>query len=62
MSAAKNYRNYIDGKEPLKYAILPFEDDKMQEYVTGEVKRNLWVTPPDQLHAWQKRLRKKNTK
>ena len=55
----KNYRNYIDGKEPLKYGVLPFDDDTIQAYIKRNMNRTLWVMPYEALMKWQESHKKR---
>ena len=45
----KNYKKYIQGKEPLKNAMVQHPDEKtdtsIYDYLKGKVKRDFWIIP-----------------
>lgn len=45
----KNYKKYIQGKEPLKNAMVQHPDEKedtsIYDYLKGKVKLDFWIIP-----------------
>jgi len=45
----KNYKKYIQGKEPLKNAMVQHPDENadtsIYDYLKGKVKRDFWIIP-----------------
>lgn len=57
----KNYTDYINGKAPLKNAMLLMDDnDKIHDFVNASIRRDLWAIPLVKLQGWQKKLKNKN--
>jgi hypothetical protein len=56
-----NYNDYIKGKDELKFAALPFKDDKLFAYIKKNTRRAIWVLPIEQWRDYQKRLKKNIT-
>lgn len=49
----KNVKNWAQGKEPLKNAVLQHKDgNPVYDFMKGEVQRNFWVVP---FNAWAKK-------
>ena len=60
----KNYKKYIKNEEPLKYAVLPFDEegDAIYNFISKNMRRDLWVVPFKAMHNWQSNIKKDKTK
>lgn len=55
----KNYTAYMQGKEPLRHAILLMDDDdKIHDFVDKSTRRSMWVVPLAKFKEWQEKIKK----
>lgn len=57
----KHYRQHIKQNVPLQYAVLPFEGDKIFDFIKKSMRKSLWVIPHKDWVTYQDKVKKNTT-
>lgn len=55
------YRKHIKEGTPLKYAVLPFEGDKIYDYIKKNMRRQIWTINRQTWKKYQDKVKKNIT-